>query len=94
MGKSSAASAAAAACDHVHDLIYGTVGYNYTSMAVISDGNAYGIPEGIMYSFPCRILPGGQWRIAESLPINDFSREKMMKTAQELLEERKMALGF
>ena len=81
MGKSSAASAAAAACDHVHDLCYGTVGLKFTSMAVISDGNAYGIPEGIMYSFPCKILPDGQWTIAESLPINDFSRQKMDKSA-------------
>ena len=71
-GKTSVASAAAAVCDHVHDLWYGTDGFKHTSMAVISDGNNYGVPEGIMYSFPCLIRPGGQWRIAESLPINDF----------------------
>jgi malate dehydrogenase len=52
MGKSSAASAANAACDHVHDLWYGTKQGNNVSMAVISDGNSYGVPEGIMYSFP------------------------------------------
>ena len=61
MGKSSAASAAAAACDHVHDLWYGTVGDNWCNMGVISDGNAYGIPDGIMYSFPLDIAAGGQW---------------------------------
>lgn len=94
MGKSSAASAANAACDHVHDLWFGTVGNKWASMAVISDGNQYGIPEGIMYSFPCRIAPNGNWEIVNGLPINDFSREKMDKTAKELLEERKMALGF
>ena len=94
MGKSSAASAAAAACDHVHDLWFGTVGEKYASMAVISDGNTYGVPEGIMYSFPTKITPGGNWQIVNGLAINDFSREKMTKTGKELLEERKMALGF
>lgn len=94
MGKSSAASAAAAACDHVHDLWFGTVGEKYASMAVISDGNTYGVPEGIMYSFPCRIAPGGNWEIVNGLAINDFSRGKMDKTGKELLDERKMALGF
>jgi len=94
MGKSSAASAAAAACDHVHDLWFGTVGNSFTSMAVISDGNQYGVPEGIMYSFPLRIAPGGNWEIVNGLTINDFSRGKMDKTGKELLDERKMALGF
>eukprot|EP00354_Favella_ehrenbergii_P001789 CAMPEP_0170466296 /NCGR_PEP_ID=MMETSP0123-20130129/10309_1 /TAXON_ID=182087 /ORGANISM="Favella ehrenbergii, Strain Fehren 1" /LENGTH=351 /DNA_ID=CAMNT_0010732389 /DNA_START=39 /DNA_END=1094 /DNA_ORIENTATION=+ len=94
MGKSSAASAAAAACDHVHDLWYGTVGNNWCNMGVISDGNQYGIPEGIMYSFPLQIATGGQWQVVNGLAINDFSRGKMDKTAKELLEERKMALGF
>ena len=94
MGKSSAASAAAAACDHVHDLWYGTVGDVWASMGVISDGNQYGVPEGIMYSFPCKIAAGGQWEVVNGLAINDFSRAKMDKTGKELLEERKMALGF
>ena len=94
MGKSSAASAAAAACDHVHDLWYGTVGDKWCSMGVISDGNSYGIPDGIMYSFPLKIAPGGQWQVVDGLAINDFSRGKMDKTAKELQEERKMALGF
>jgi len=94
MGKSSAASAAAAACDHVHDLWFGTVGDKWASMAVISDGNTYGVPEGIMYSFPCKISAGGNWEIVNGLPINDFSRGKMDKTGKELLDERKMALGF
>ena len=55
MGKSSAASAANAACDHVHDLWFGTKPGKYASFAVLSDGNTYGIPEGIMYSFPCEV---------------------------------------
>ena len=94
MGKSSAASAANAACDHIHDLWYGTKPGRYASMGVISDGNSYGVPEGIMYSFPTEIAPGGKWKIVDGLKINDFSKDRMEKTAKELLEERKMALGF
>ena len=94
MGKSSAASAANAACDHVHDLWFGTKEGKYSSMAVISDGNKYGVPEGVMYSFPCHIAAGGKWTIVDGYEINEFSREKMDKTGKELLEERKMALGF
>ena len=94
MGKSSAASAANAACDHVHDLWYGTKPGKQASMGVISDGNSYGVPEGIIYSFPCQITPGGNWSVVDGLDINDFSRERMDKTGKELLEERKMALGF
>lgn len=55
MGKSSAASAANAACDHVHDLWFGSKPGKLVSMGVISDGNSYGIPAGVMYSFPLSI---------------------------------------
>ena len=94
MGKSSAASAANAACDHVHDWWYGTKPGQWVSMGVISDGNTYGAPAGIMYSFPVTIAPGGKWTIVNGLSVNDFSRAKMDKTGKELLDERKMALGF
>jgi len=94
MGKSSAASAASAACDHVHDLWYGTKAGQHVSMGVISDGNTYGVPAGIVYSFPMEIQKGGKWHIVNGLAVNDFSKEKMAKTAKELLDERKMALGF
>ena len=69
MGKSSAASAAAAACDHVHDLWCGTKPGKYASMGVISNGNSYKIPEGIIYSFPCEIS-NGKWKVVKGLPIN------------------------
>jgi len=59
MGKSSAPSAANAACDHVHDWWFGTQPGCSVSMGVISDGNSYGVPEGINFSFPVEILPGG-----------------------------------
>jgi malate dehydrogenase len=93
MGKSSAASAANAACDHVHDWWYGTKPGCHVSMGVISDGNSYGVPAGINYSFPLEIVDG-KWKIVNGLAINDFSRDKMTKTAKELIDERKMALGI
>ncbi|XP_041351635.1 malate dehydrogenase, cytoplasmic-like [Gigantopelta aegis] len=88
---SSAMSAAKATCDHMHDWFSGT-GDSWVSMGVISDGNSYGIPEGLMYSFPVKIQ-NGNWQIVQGLDINDFSRAKMDATAKELLEEKAMALA-
>jgi malate dehydrogenase len=93
MGKSSAASAANAACDHIHDWWFGTKPGCHVSMAVISDGNTYGAPAGIMFSFPCTVV-NGEWKIVDGLAINDFSKGKLAATAKELLEERKMALNL
>jgi malate dehydrogenase len=85
-GTSSAASAAAAAIDHVHDWMLGTPSGDWVSMAVPSDGS-YGIPEGVIYSYPvtCR---NGEYGIVQGLDINEFSRGKMQATHRELLEER------
>jgi malate dehydrogenase len=85
-GTSSAASAAAAALDHIHDWMLGTPAGDWVSMAVPSDGS-YGIPEGVIYSYPvtCR---AGEYSIVQGLEINDFSRDKMTATHRELLEER------
>ena len=94
MGKSSAASAANAACDHIHDLWFGTKTGRNVSMGVISDGNKYGVPAGLIYSFPIEIQAGGKWSIVPNLAVNAFSKAKMEATAKELLEERKMALGI
>ena len=85
-GLSSAASAANAAIDHMRDWALGTPDGSWTSMAIPSDGS-YGIPEGLIYSFPC-ICEGGQYRIVQGLEINDFSRARMNATATELTEER------
>ena len=84
-GLSSAASAANAAIDHIRDWHLGTPEGNWASMAVPSDGS-YGVPEGILYGFPCT-CSGGKWSIVQGLEINDFSREKMDATASELQEE-------
>jgi len=66
MKKSSAASAANAACDHMHDWWVGTKPGEYTSMGVISDNNSYGITGGLIYSFPCT-CKGGEWTVVGGL---------------------------
>jgi malate dehydrogenase len=85
-GSSSAASAASAALDHVHDWLLGTPAGDWVSMAVASDGS-YGIPEGVIYSYPVT-CKNGEYGIVQGLGINEFSREKMQATHRELLEER------
>ncbi len=84
-GASSAASAANAAVDHVRDWVSGAD--RLRSMAVPSDGNPYGVEEGLVCSFPVR-LSGGEWSFAEGLEIGDFSRERIDKTVGELKDER------
>lgn len=83
-GASSAASAANAALEHMRDWALGTDGW--VSMGVPSDGS-YGIPEGLMYSFPVT-CSGGQYQIVQGLDIDEFSQSKMDATQKELEEER------
>jgi len=83
-GASSAASAANAAIDHMHDWALGSDGI--VSMGVYSDGS-YGVEKGLIYSFPV-VCKGGDWEIIQGLEIDDFSREKMQATEQELIDER------
>lgn len=85
-GASSAASAASAAIDHMHDWACGTADGDWTSMAVPADGS-YGIEPGIIYSFPVR-CSGGEYEIVQDLDVNDFSRERMNASEKELREER------
>ncbi len=84
-GSSSAASAANAAIDHVHDWMLGS-NNKWVTMGVPSDGS-YGIPEGIIYGFPVT-TEKGQWKLVRDLAIDDFSRARMDKTLAELEEER------
>jgi malate dehydrogenase len=85
-GASSAASAASAAIDHVHDWVLGTPDGDWASMAVPSDGS-YDVPEGIISGFPCT-CSGGEYEIVEGLEITDFSRERIDASVAELQEER------
>jgi malate dehydrogenase len=84
-GLSSAASAANAAIDHIHDWVLGTDG-KWVTMGVASDGS-YGIPEDIIYGFPVTCA-GGKYEVVKGLAIDEFSRSKMDNTLKELLEER------
>ena len=85
-GASSAASAASAAIDHMHDWVLGSEKDDWVSMAVPADGS-YGVAEGIVYSFPVR-CEGGNYQIVPHLEISDFSRERMLVTESELRGER------
>ena len=85
-GASSAASAANAAIEHMHDWVLGTPPGDWVSMSVFSDGS-YGVPEGIISSFPCT-CSGGNFQIVQGLKIDDFSRARIDATAGELVEER------
>ncbi len=84
-GLSSAASAANAAIDHMRDWALGTNG-KWVTMGIPSDGS-YGIPEGVMYGVPVT-CENGEYTRVEGLEIDEFSRERMDKTLQELEEER------
>jgi malate dehydrogenase len=84
-GSSSAASAASAAVDHVHDWVSGTDG-RWVSMGVPSPGD-YSVPEGLICGFPCT-CSGGEWSIVEGLDLDDFSRSKIDASVAELTDER------
>jgi malate dehydrogenase len=84
-GLSSAASAASAAVDHMHDWALGSNG-KWVSMGVPSDGS-YGIAPGIVYGYPC-ICKNGQYEIVQGLSVDEFSRSRMTVTENELREER------
>ena len=64
----------------------GVTGYSWTSSSIMSDGS-YGVPEGIISSFPCT-AQDGEWRIVQGLEIDDFSRARIDASAAELLEEK------
>ena len=85
-GASSAASAASAAIDHMRSWVLGTIEGDWVSMGIPADGS-YGIEAGIMYSYPC-VCKNGHYEIVQGLSVDEFSREKMQATEQELREER------
>ncbi|MEE1750373.1 malate dehydrogenase [Streptomyces sp. NPDC059118] len=85
-GASSAASAANAAIDHVHTWVNGTAAGDWTSMGIPSDGS-YGVPEGIISSFPVT-TKDGVYEIVQGLDINEFSRARIDASVKELTEER------
>ncbi|CAM2069585.1 malate dehydrogenase [Sulfidibacter corallicola] len=88
-GKSSAASAANAALDHVKNFTRPTEDGNWFSAAVPSDGS-YGVEEGLIFSFPLRTKEDGSYEIVQGLAHNDFAQEKLAKTQEELKQEREV----
>ena len=91
-GSSSAASAANAAIDHLHDWALGTPDGDWVSMSYMSNG-AYGAPEGIVTSFPTTCA-NGEFTMVEGLEINEFSQGRMEATWAELVEERDTVAGL
>jgi malate dehydrogenase len=85
-GASSAASAANAAIDHIHTWTHGTAEGDWVSMSIPSDGS-YGVPEGLISSFPCTVKDG-KYSIVQGLEIDDYSRGKIDASTGELSEER------
>jgi malate dehydrogenase len=85
-GASSAASAASAAIDHMRDWALGTPADDWVSMAIPADGS-YGIEPGVIYSYPVR-CSGARYEIVQGLEIDEFSRNRMDATGEELREER------
>jgi malate/lactate dehydrogenase len=83
MDKSSAASAAAAACDHMHDWWFGNQLGGWVSMGVIVEGGKYGVDGDLCFSYPCNVR-NGEWEIVEGLEINEFSRSKIEASMKEL----------
>ncbi|CAM2011086.1 malate dehydrogenase [Acanthopleuribacter pedis] len=88
-GKSSAASAANAALDHVKNFHFPTPDGKWFSAAVPSDGS-YGVEEGLMFSFPIRTKDDGSYEIVQGLDHNEFAKEKLAKTEAELKGEREI----
>ena len=85
-GLSSAASAANAAIDHMNSWALGTAEGDWVSMAIPSDGS-YGVPEGIISSFPC-VCKDGKYSIVQGLDLDPFSRARIDASVAELVEER------
>ena len=83
-GKSSAASAASSAVDHMHDWINGTE--RWSTAAIPSDGS-YGVSEGLLFGFPT-VARGGEWQIVDGLELNDFQKKRIAANAAELADEK------
>jgi len=80
-------SAANATKDHIRSWFFGTAPGEWVSMGVYTEGSPYGITDDLIFSFPVK-CNNFEWEIVKGLNINDFSKEKINKTMQELIEER------
>lgn len=87
-GKSSAASAANAVINHVQAMLTPTPPGDWFSTAILSDGNPYGVPEQLIYSFPMRVLADGRCVRVDGVDLSDYARSRLLITTNELVEER------
>jgi malate dehydrogenase len=92
-GLSSAASAANAAVDSVVSIRTATPGDDFTSLAVVSNGE-YGVPEGLQFGFPVRTNGSGDWTVVEGLAHDDFAKDRIRITTEELEAERADVAGL
>ena len=86
-GRSSAASTAVSIADAIRALLTPTPAGDCFSSAVISDGNPYGVPEGIVFSFPLTSKGDGDWEFAQGFEVNDWLKGKIASTVDELVKE-------
>jgi malate dehydrogenase len=86
-GSSSALSAANGALDHVKSLLQTTPGSDWVSAAVISKGE-YGVPKGLVFSYPCRSDGKGNLSVVEGVKLDAYGQQKFQTTLKELEEER------
>ena len=93
-GKSSAASAANAALDTIRSLVTPTPPGEWFSAAIASDGNPYGVADGLIYSFPLRSDGNGRVQIVDDLALSDYALAKIKATEAELLDEREAIADF
>lgn len=89
-GKSSAASAAKAIVDQMHDWVFGTRAGEHVSMSVFTNGNSYGIPENLYFSLPLT-CSAGTYKVVEGVHVSDKIKMQRAKTIAELVHEREMA---
>lgn len=87
-GKSSAASAANACIDHVKAFSQATASGEWFSAAIASDGNSYGVPAGLVFSFPLTTSKSGETKIVENLSLSEYAKSRIKITTDELLGER------
>jgi malate dehydrogenase len=87
-GKSSAASAANAIVNHLQTLQGVTRSSDWTSAAIPSNGNPYGVPDGLVFSFPLRVTGPGTYEMITGLTLSAYAKDRLRITTEELQEER------
>lgn len=86
---SSSFSAANGALDHIKSLVKGTPAGDWTSAAIVSKGQ-YGVPEGLVFGYPCTATGDGNWNVVEGLKLDAFGEAKFKKSLDELLQEQEV----